>query len=170
MTRESIQGSNHTSPNTLPSRCWPLYLISHSASTPRRLTTLDIVTMAATDSLDKPFDYIVVGGGTAGLVVASRLSEDCNVRVLVIEAGADRTADPLVLTPGLVAGVYGKDEYDWNFTSVPQVSMPFPSCHWSSIPRGRRAKLITLSMAPSPRSTTDASTRLAARCWAAVRP
>lgn len=82
--------------------------------------------MAATDSLDKPFDYIVVGGGTAGLVVASRLSEDSNVRVLVIEAGADRTADPLVLTPGLVAGLYGKDEYDWNFTSVPQVSMPFP--------------------------------------------
>lgn len=75
----------------------------------------------ASVNLDQPFDYIVVGGGTAGLVIANRLSEDSNVRVLVIEAGADRTADPLVLTPGLVAALYGKDEYDWNFISPPQV-------------------------------------------------
>jgi choline dehydrogenase-like flavoprotein len=78
--------------------------------------------MAATGSLDQPFDYIVIGGGTAGLVVANRLTEDTNVRVLVVEAGADRTADPLVLTPGLVGALYGKDEYDWNFCSPPQVS------------------------------------------------
>ncbi|KAL2179363.1 uncharacterized protein P884DRAFT_290368 [Thermothelomyces heterothallicus CBS 202.75] len=78
--------------------------------------------MASVD-LDQPFDYIVVGGGTAGLVVANRLSEDSNVRVLVVEAGADHNADPLVLTPGLVAGVYGKDEYDWNFSSPPQPTL-----------------------------------------------
>ncbi|KAL2015460.1 hypothetical protein VTK56DRAFT_5404 [Thermocarpiscus australiensis] len=69
------------------------------------------------------FDYIVVGGGTAGLVVASRLSEDAAVKVLVIEAGADHSEDPLVLTPGLIAGLYGKDEYDWNFTSTPQPTL-----------------------------------------------
>ncbi|GAB1317361.1 hypothetical protein MFIFM68171_07571 [Madurella fahalii] len=79
--------------------------------------------MVSVDVFDQPFDYIVVGGGTAGLVVANRLSEDSNVRVLVIEAGADRTADPLVVTPGLVAGVYGRDEYDWNFTSTPQSTL-----------------------------------------------
>lgn len=67
------------------------------------------------------FDFIVAGGGTAGLVVASRLSEDPSVHVLVVEAGSDRGMDPLVLTPGLVAGTYGKDEYDWNFLSTPQV-------------------------------------------------
>ncbi len=76
----------------------------------------------ASTNLDQPFDYIVVGGGTAGLVLANRLTEDSNVRVLVVEAGADRTADPLVLTPGLVGALYGKDEYDWNFSSPPQVS------------------------------------------------
>ncbi|KAF6795876.1 Versicolorin B synthase 2 [Colletotrichum musicola] len=73
--------------------------------------------MAASLDLDTPFDYVIVGGGTAGLVVANRLSEDADVRVLVVEAGGDRSADPLVLTPRLVAGIYGKDEYDWNFTS-----------------------------------------------------
>ncbi|GKT51958.1 dehydrogenase citC [Colletotrichum spaethianum] len=76
--------------------------------------------MASSQGHEASFDYIIIGGGTAGLVVASRLSEDDDVRVLVVEAGADKSADPLVLTPGLVAGVYGKEEYDWNFTSVPQ--------------------------------------------------
>lgn len=71
--------------------------------------------------LEESYDYIIVGGGTAGCVLANRLTEDKDVRVLLLEAGDDRTTDPLVLTPGLVAGVYGKDEYDWNFQSVPQV-------------------------------------------------
>ena len=68
------------------------------------------------------FDYIIVGGGTAGLTVADRLTENVNVKVLVVEAGEDRSKDPLVLTPGLVAGMYGNPDYDWNFNSVPQVS------------------------------------------------
>lgn len=68
------------------------------------------------------FDYIIVGGGTAGLTVANRLTEDADVKVLVIEAGQDRTNDALVQVPGLVVGMYGKPEYDWNFSSTPQVS------------------------------------------------
>jgi choline dehydrogenase-like flavoprotein len=112
------------------------------------------------EGLDKPFDYIIVGGGTAGLVVASRLTEDSDVRVLVVEAGADKTSDPLVLTPGLVAGLYGKDEYDWNFTSVPQVIHP----SWRLYSSFCADLRLLHSRQPS---TTDASTKPAARCSAA---
>lgn len=84
--------------------------------------------MAERQPEDDCYDYVIVGGGTAGLVVASRLSEDADVSVLVIEAGGDKSKDPLVTTPGLMGALYGKDEYDWNFLSVPQV------CQLSSVP------------------------------------
>lgn len=84
--------------------------------------------MAERQPEENCFDYVIVGGGTAGLVVASRLSEDADVSVLVIEAGGDKSKDPSVLTPGLMGALYGKDEYDWNFLSVPQV------CQLSSVP------------------------------------
>ncbi|KAH6688520.1 hypothetical protein F5X68DRAFT_168402 [Plectosphaerella plurivora] len=69
------------------------------------------------------YDYIVVGGGTAGLVVATRLTEDPDMRVLVVEAGADKSSDPLVLTPALGTSTVGNPEYDWAFRSTPQPNL-----------------------------------------------
>jgi choline dehydrogenase len=48
----------------------------------------------------KKYDYVIVGGGTAGLTLAARLTEDPNIRVGVIEAGQNRLADPNILVPG----------------------------------------------------------------------
>lgn len=66
------------------------------------------------------YDFVIIGGGTAGLVVASRLSEDPSTSVLVLEAGADLTADPRVNIPIFYAALIGSDA-DWKFHSSPQV-------------------------------------------------
>jgi choline dehydrogenase-like flavoprotein len=71
---------------------------------------------------NQEFDVIIIGGGTAGLVVANRLTEDENTRVLVIEAGGDRKNDPRVYTPGLMSQLYGDPEVDWDYVTPPQVS------------------------------------------------
>jgi choline dehydrogenase-like flavoprotein len=67
------------------------------------------------------FDYLIVGGGTAGLTLAARLSENPNITVGVLEAGVDRSTDPKVLTPGLATSLWDDPTYDWVFQTTPQV-------------------------------------------------
>ena len=65
----------------------------------------------------KRYDYVIAGGGTAGCVLANRLSKDPNIRVLLLEAGP-RDNHPLIHMPigfGFLAG-----HYDWDYFSVPQ--------------------------------------------------
>ncbi len=64
------------------------------------------------------YDYIIIGAGSAGCVLANRLSEDSNVSVLLIEAGGKDTKAELA-----IPGAYGKlmkTKVDWGFSTVPQ--------------------------------------------------
>ncbi|KAL8946303.1 MAG: hypothetical protein Q9222_007281 [Ikaeria aurantiellina] len=69
------------------------------------------------------FDYLIAGGGTAGLVLANRLTETPTISVGVIEAGEDLTNDTKVTTPLYMFQMGGDLKYDWNFTSEPQEAL-----------------------------------------------
>ena len=79
------------------------------------------------------FDYVVVGAGTAGCVLASRLSEDPHVRVALIEAGP-RDRHPFIHIPATVGAALSLRRFSWGFMTVPQQSLggrriPIPRGH-----------------------------------------
>ncbi|KAJ7148660.1 aryl-alcohol oxidase [Mycena crocata] len=66
------------------------------------------------------YDFVIVGGGTAGNVVASRLSENPNFRVLVLEAGVSNEGVLDSIIPFFVGNLLGPTIYEWNYTTTPQ--------------------------------------------------
>lgn len=82
---------------------------------------------------DATFDYLIVGAGTAGCVLANRLSADPTIRVGLIEAGpSDKRFK--VRVPAAVAAAIGDPAIGWGYKSVPQRHL---NGRQIPIPRGR---------------------------------
>ncbi|RDX48422.1 GMC oxidoreductase [Lentinus brumalis] len=86
--------------------------------------------------IEDSYDFVIVGGGTAGLAIAARLTEDSNTTVLVLEAGdtgdavADRINTPVM---AYYSGLPGTS-YDWAYTTVTQPNAGGRNLPW---PRGK---------------------------------
>ena len=79
------------------------------------------------------FDYLIVGAGSAGCVLANRLGEDPAVRILLLEAGpADQSWT--IDMPSAVGLVVGGTRYNWSYSSEPE---PFLDGRRIGTPRGR---------------------------------
>jgi choline dehydrogenase len=68
------------------------------------------------------FDYIIIGGGTAGCVLANRLSADPQNRVLLLEAGG-KDSNPLIHAPGALFPLLLSGSHSWNYVSAQQKNL-----------------------------------------------
>lgn len=75
------------------------------------------------------FDYLIVGGGTAGCVLAARLSADPTKRVLLIEAGP-RDRHPMIHIPRGIANILSNPDHVWPFTAARCTGDNRPPDYW----------------------------------------
>jgi choline dehydrogenase len=78
------------------------------------------------------FDYVIVGGGSAGCVLAARLTENPGTRVLLLEAGPSPDAEEIRI-PAAYIRLF-RSRYDWNYVTLPQERAGGRAVYW---PRGR---------------------------------
>lgn len=74
------------------------------------------------------FDYVIVGAGSAGAVLAARLSEDPQVSVLLLEAGGEADADE-VMIPAAFPTMF-KTRWDWNYSTTEQKQLNNRRAYW----------------------------------------
>ncbi|KAJ8463201.1 hypothetical protein ONZ45_g17664 [Pleurotus djamor] len=86
-----------------------------------------------TDIPTRHFDFVIIGSGAGGNVVANRLTEDPHVSVLVLEAGGSNERVLESEVPFLCTKLSPKTPFDWNYTTVPQAALNNLSV---SLPRG----------------------------------
>ena len=82
---------------------------------------------------NRSYDYIVVGAGSAGCVLANRLSADPDRSVLLIEAGG-KDRNPLFRLPMLMGKLFHSGIYNWRYHTEPMPSLDGRSLYW---PRGK---------------------------------
>ena len=74
-------------------------------------------------------DVVIVGGGSAGALLAARLSEEPARRVLLIEAG-EEAKDPDIWNPAAWPALQGRS-YDWDYRTEPQAGTAGRVHHWA---------------------------------------
>jgi choline dehydrogenase-like flavoprotein len=86
-----------------------------------------------TTGFHREFDYVVVGAGTAGCLIASRLTESPGTRVCLVEAGGSQH-HPFITIPAAVGAAIMSPKFGWGLSTVPQ-----PALHGRRVPlpRGR---------------------------------
>jgi choline dehydrogenase len=83
--------------------------------------------------IPKTYDYVIIGGGTAGAVLANRLSADGKHSVLVLEAGYTDSRQLWSRIPAAFSFLFQKDA-DWFYETVPQSNLNNRRLFW---PRGK---------------------------------
>jgi choline dehydrogenase len=79
------------------------------------------------------FDYVIVGAGSSGCVLANRLSADPAIQVCLLEAGPEDTS-PLIHVPLALPALFEHPKLNWRFTSTPQAAAGGRSIY---VPRGK---------------------------------
>lgn len=80
----------------------------------------EITASPVSDIVNKTFSYVIVGGGTAGLTIANRLTQNPEVTVLVIESGQDGKGDPTITDPANMNVAANSPDLTWGLVTTNQ--------------------------------------------------
>jgi thiamine-phosphate diphosphorylase len=146
----------------------PIFLTDSKPGDPETTVRALVEAITAADGIAGSADYIVIGAGSAGCVVASRLSEDGS-KVVLLEAGPpDR--DPWIHIPAGVLRVLNNTKINWNYLSEGEEGTDGRQLQW---PRGKTwaapARSTACSMSAAIRPITTAGRRWAAAAGAMTR-